>query len=192
MVRSVPSTTASRRAAPLPPQERRAAIIRAVLPLLVERGEAVTTRELAQTARVSEGTIFKVFADKDELLAAALEAALDPEPFERAVAGLDPSAGFEPQLVEATRLLQHRIVDVWRLVSVLGARHERPDGPLPDSPALTALFASHPSRLTVEPIAAARLLRALTLSLTHPVLAAEPLPAERIVEVLLHGIGARP
>lgn len=163
-----------------------------MLPLLIERGESVTTRELAQAAEVSEGTIFKVFADKDELLAAALEAAVDPEPFERAVAELDPADGFEPLLVAATRLLQHRIVDVWRLVSVLGTRHERPGGPLPDSPALAALFASHRSRLTVEPVEAARLLRALTLSLTHPMLTASPWPAERIVEVLLHGIGARP
>lgn len=185
----MPTTSSARRAAPLPASQRRAAIVEAVLPLLLERGEGVTSRELAQAAGVSEGTIFNVFSDKNELLAAALDAALDPAPFERAVAALDPTLSFEARLVEATRLLQHRVVDIWRLVSALGPRHHQPDRPLADSPALAALFAAEPGRVSVEPLAAARLLRALTLAMTHPKLAVEPLPPERIVEVLLHGIG---
>ena len=49
----------------MPPSERRAAIIRDVLPTLVERGVTVTTRQLASAAGVSEGTLFNVFADKE-------------------------------------------------------------------------------------------------------------------------------
>lgn len=181
-------TAAARRATPLPAEARRASIIAAIVPLLVEHGRSVTTRQLAQAAGVSEGTLFNVFTDKDELLSAALAAALDPEPFERAIGEIDPSAPFELRLVEATRIVQHRIVAIWHLVSSIGYGYDRLEGPLPDSPALTALFAAERHRLGLEPVEASRLLRALAVALTHPRLTPSPMSAERIVEVLLHGI----
>ena len=190
---SVATVTApSRRAAPLPPEERRAAVIAAVLPLLIEHGATVTTRQIATAAGVSEGTIFNVFADKDELISAALESAIDQAPFERAIAAIDRAQPFVEQLVEATELIQRRIVDIWRLVSQLGPHHLPPDHrPLPDSAALAALLADRPERLRTDPADAARLLRALALSLTHPMLAAEPRSAADIVDAFLHGYGAR-
>jgi len=186
------STTAApvtgRRAAPLPPHERRAAIIGAVLPLLIQHGSGVTTRQIATAAGVSEGTIFNVFADKDALLAAALEVAIDLTPFERAVTEISRSVPFEQRLVAATELTQRRIVDIWKLVSQLGPQHQpATHKPLPDSGALTALFAEEPGRLRIEPADAARFLRALTLSLTHPMMTAEPRTATEIVELFLRG-----
>jgi AcrR family transcriptional regulator len=181
----------ARRAAPLPAEERRAAIITAVLPLLIEHGASVTTRQIANAAGVSEGTIFNVFADKDELLAAALEVAIDQAPFEAAVSEIDPSAPFEQRLVLATELIQRRIVDIWKLVSQLGPHHHPADHkPLPDSQALAALLAAEPGRLRIDPADAARLLRALSLSLTHPMMTAEPRPAGNIVDLFLRGANA--
>ncbi len=66
------------RAAPLPPDERRAAILLAVRPVLLERGTAVTSRELAEAAGVAEGTLFRVFTDKVTLVREAILAAVDP------------------------------------------------------------------------------------------------------------------
>ncbi|HEY5664618.1 MAG TPA: TetR family transcriptional regulator [Ilumatobacter sp.] len=184
------TTETSRRAAPMPPGERRAAIIAAVLPLLVARGAAVTSREIAHAAGVSEGTVFNVFADKHELLAAAVEAAVDLGPFEQAVAAIDPAAPFERRLVLATELIQRRIVDIWKLISQLGPEGQPPDRrPLPDSRALADLFAADPKQVRLDPADAARLLRALTLSLTHPMLTAEPLDAAAIVDLFLRGAG---
>ena len=180
----------SKRASALPPEERRAAIIEAVRPLLVEHGESVTTKQIACAAGIAEGTIFRVFADKDELLDATLEAALDQETFEAALRAIDTDLSFEQQLVEATVLIQRRVVDVWTLLSHLGPkRQDQVRGPMTDSPALAEIFAARADRLRVDPTIAARHLRALTLSLTHPMIAAEAAEASDIVDTLLHGIG---
>ena len=67
-----------RRAAPLPPDERRTAILRAVRPVVLERGTRVTTKELAHAAQVAEGTLFRVFPDKTALVREVVLAAVDP------------------------------------------------------------------------------------------------------------------
>lgn len=174
----------------MPPDARRAAIVDAVLPVLVEHGDAVTTRQLAAAACVSEGTIFNVFSDKEELIRAAVETALDTEPFERAVTALDPDLSFEALLTEVVEITQRRIVDIWRLVSRLGPRFAPERGPMPASPALARRLGDHSAMLRIEPDEAARLLRALTLTLTHPQLTADPRAARDVVDVFLHGVGA--
>ena len=183
------ASTTSRRASALPPDERRAAIIAAVRPLLIEHGESVTTRQIACAAGVAEGTIFTVFADKGELLDAVLEAALDPAPLDKLLRDIDSALPYEQRLVEATELMQQRTVEVWRLISSLGnKRKDKARRSISESAGLAEIFASQPDRVRLEPAAAARTLRALTLALTHPLLSEEPVSAEEIVATVLHGI----
>jgi AcrR family transcriptional regulator len=180
----------SRRAVALPPDERRAAIVAATLPLLLDKGLAVTTRQIAGAAGVAEGTIFRVFPDKEAVVQATVDAAFDPAPTERALAAIDPDLPFEAQLTEAVGIVQRRLSDIWRLMSTVSARP--PTSP-PDSPALATLIAAHRDQVRLEPAAAARHLRALTLAVSHPALVGdEPLSAVAIVTLFLDGARARP
>ena len=181
-----------RRATALPPDERRSMIVAATLPLLLEHGDRVTSRQIAEAAGIAEGTVFRAFADKDELIVAVLEAAIDPQPLEQALAAIPPDLPFETTLEAAVVVMQQRVIDVWRVMSSVGTRfHEITRRPMADSDALVRIFESHRAEINVEPRVAARLLRALTLSTTHPMLADAPRSPDELVQLFLHGVAGK-
>jgi AcrR family transcriptional regulator len=176
----------------MPPEERRAAIVAATLPLLIEHGEAITTRQIADAAGIAEGTIFRAFPDKEALLDAVVEAALDTGPLDATLAEIDPSLDFEAGLRWTVEVLQRRAIELWRIMSSVGTRHhEKPRASRLVSEPMVAYFAAHPDRITVTPKEAAQLLRGLTMACTHPSLIEEPMAPTRIVDLFLTGAGAR-
>src|SRR3954470_1625595 len=181
-----------RRATALPPDERRSMIVAATLPLLLEHGDRVTSRQIAEAAGVAEGTIFRAFADKDEIIAAVVEAALDPAPLEAAVSAVPVDLSFEETLGAVIAIMQQRVIDIWRIVSSVRSQfHDMARRPISDSDALVTTFERFCGEITVEPVVAARLLRALTLSTTHPMLAGEPSAPDDLLHLFLHGIGRK-
>jgi AcrR family transcriptional regulator len=187
-----PIPAKAKRASALPPDERRSMIVAATLPLLLEHGDRVTSRQIAEAAGIAEGTIFRAFADKDEIIVAVIEAALDQAPLEAALTDIPPDIAFEDRLARAVVIMQQRVIDVWQVMSSVGTRfHEMTRRPMVDSDALVRMFESNRAAITVEPMVAARLLRALTLSTTHPMLAGEPRSPADLVQLFLHGVGGQ-
>jgi len=178
------------RAAALPLEERRSAIVAATLPLFLEHGVSVTTREIAQAAGIAEGTIFRVFDDKTALLDAVIDAALDPSPAERAIRAIDQSLSFEDRLVAAVEILRQRVLSVFHVLSAAsGTTRGTSTQRSADLPALTAIFESEAAHLSRAPADAARVLRGLTFASVHPAFGTdEPLTSQDIVAVLLDGI----
>lgn len=58
----------------MPVEERREMIATAAIPLFIEQGATVTTRQIADSLGIAEGTLFRAFGDKDALVRAVIEA----------------------------------------------------------------------------------------------------------------------
>lgn len=175
------------RAAPLPPSARRAAIVDAVVPLILRNGEMPTSRHIAAAAEVSEGTIFNVFDDKTDLLQAVVAAVLDPTRFEATIDGANRDQPFPDQLIFAIAEIQRRVVDVWRVLSIVPHEPLEPKRWEP-SPAITALLDRSDLALKFSPRRAAEVLRSLTLALTHPLMCDGPVEPSVIADIFLNGV----
>lgn len=183
----------------MPPEQRRAAIVEATIPLLEEHGQALTTRMVAEAAGVAEGTIFRVFDSLDDLIAATILEALSSERLSRRLAATDTGDTVESR----TRAALHAIEDYLRSVRVLflaahgataGAAHNAAHCARNELEARTAeldqwvvdLLEPHRDRFTLSLDAYASLLR--TLAFGHSSHFVSPsLSHDDIVQVALHG-----
>ncbi|HEX3492175.1 MAG TPA: TetR/AcrR family transcriptional regulator [Streptosporangiaceae bacterium] len=124
--------TTRRRAPGMSPEQRREMIVAAALPLVAEYGAKVTTSQVARVAGIGEATIFRVFADKEELLDAVLAEALRHNVVIREIASIPLEEPLADRLAEAAEALSAHLT---RLISVMGAlhtsgyRHERGERP---------------------------------------------------------------
>jgi AcrR family transcriptional regulator len=201
----------TRRAGRLPPDERRAAIVAACLPLVLRHGAGVSTRQIAEAADVAEGTIFRVFPDKEALLRAVTEKAFDPEPALRDLAEVDREQPLRDRLVAAVQILQRRLTGVFGLLDALGSAEppaeragsaqggaccRRPEPRAMNDAfraAIVDVVGPDQHRLRVPAEELAHVLRLLVVSGTHPrITDGRPLAADQIVAILLDGLGCRP
>jgi AcrR family transcriptional regulator len=188
------------------PGQRREMIVAAALPLVAEYGAKVTTSQVARVAGIGEATIFRVFADKEELLDAVLAEALRHEHAIREISSIPADEPLASRLAEAAEALGAHLS---RLVTVLGALHasgygqDRRERPGPEHMAareasiaeirgaISELFEPDQRSLRVPVEQAASMFLGLLFSRSRPG-ATGALPTAELVDTFLYGAVSRP
>lgn len=183
------------RARPMTPDDRREALVDVTIPLLHEHGRAVTTRQIADAAGVAEGTIFRVFESKDDLVTAAVEKALDLEPFLADLEAIDLDQPLRERLTDVCARLQERFRGIFALMTAIGmvgppkAHRHMEEGRRRAEKVMVAVVEPDADLLTCTPVQLVHLLRMLTFSGTHPHISdGHILTPEAIVATLLDGV----
>ncbi|WP_420176123.1 TetR/AcrR family transcriptional regulator [Luteococcus sp. OSA5] len=192
------------RAPALPPDERRAAIIAAARPLLLQYADRVTTRQVAEAAGIAEGTIFRAFENKDHLVQAVVESLMDPAETCRALDGISRTLPLEERCRLALAQLQEHVEQLSTVLTALvqatnghrepGRMHEcHQEGSRMLVAALARVLEPDADQLRCTPTEAASMLRSLAFATGHPHVGEAVLTdPERLTSLLLYGITQRP
>jgi AcrR family transcriptional regulator len=193
--------TPSTRAEPLPPEQRRAALIAATLPLVLRQGANVSTKQIAAACNVAEGTIFRVFRTKDELVDAAIASAFDPTSSVEELDQIDLSSSLVERLEQTVEILQRRFSRVIHLMDAIGSERSVQAGRDPETAAghrtqvvrkVADLIRPFEAELRLDALEAARRLWLFTFAGTHPrLLDGKPIDRSEIISTLLDGIRTR-
>ncbi|MGB3685002.1 MAG: TetR/AcrR family transcriptional regulator [Ornithinimicrobium sp.] len=178
-------------------EDRRCQLEAAAVSVLRERGLAATTREIAAAADVAEGTIFRVFDCKDDLVQAALVRAFDPAPLLRQISDIDPDAPLRVKVLALVTAHQSHLIGLFELMSAVGM--VRPPEQHHDKHAqgsrheqlhtrMLELITPDTDQLRVPPEQLLRVLRMLTFSGSNPHIShGELLTPDDITGIVLDG-----
>ncbi len=183
------------------PDDRRSAIVEVAIPLLQEHGAGLTTKQVAEAAGIAEGTLFRAFGTKDELVHACASTVFDTTELVARLRGIDRGQSLDDRLTEAvTVMLAHvgRIIGLMSTLHAAGAaplqRHEgtttprRPRMTDPDiDAAIVDVIGEDAASLRLAAVDVVNILAHLTLASAHPMFPARAMTAAEIVSVVLDG-----
>jgi len=181
------------------PEDRRASLVVATIPLLCKYGRKVTTRQIAEAAGVAEGTIFRAFKEKEDLIRDAIKAAFDPLPALAELDGIDRDTPLRERLVAVTDVLQRRLQRVFTLMMVLGMsepppeveRRRRTGAAAHESilARIAEILEPDEFQLRYSVAEVVRFLRLLTFSGSHPMITDNrTMTPQEIADLLLDGV----
>ncbi|GAB3032247.1 TetR/AcrR family transcriptional regulator [Parafrigoribacterium mesophilum] len=166
-------------------------IIDAVIPLLLDHGADVTSRQIADAAGVAEGTIFRAFGDKESLIRAAVDRYLESSPIRQPLTEINPDLALEDRIRAAVVILQARFRGVFRMVSILGEHpHPRSEHDKKNiAAAFSGVFEPDLEHLNIPPDRAAKLLRWICFASSLPPFNdGEYYTADELTEMVMYGI----
>lgn len=183
------------------PEARRAAIVEATIEAMREHEAMPTTRQIAQAAHIAEGTIFRVFATKEELRAAVVQRTFDPGQFLRQLSRIDAEQPLRDLLVDIVRVLHARLGATFKIMRALGL--SAPPGHIVSESAdqiradtasvLHQLLARHEGELALPAAEFVHIVRLLSFAGSHHEIAhGRTLTPEQTVDILLYGALRRP
>ncbi len=188
----------TKRASALSADDRRASILAAAVPLLRERGQAVTTKEIADAAGIAEGTVFRVFEDKQALIEAAFATFMDPTRVREQLRAIPADAPLEDKVRTIVVVLRARFKGVVGMMHALGmsgppkhipSNDERIRQRMITEGVTRELLAAHADELRVEPIEAVQLIRMLVFASEFPALNDGPqFTTDQLTDIILRGI----
>ena len=184
-------TDRTRRASPLSVEDRRAMIVDAVIPLLIEHGRGVTSRQIAESAGIAEGTIFRAFGDKESLVQAAIEKYLDPGELTAGLKSIDAGLPLEAKIRLIIELMQRRFEYVMGFMAALGEIRRPPvkNPPMQFVELITEVLRPDLDRLNVPPVQVAQYIRLVAFASTITEFnRGFEVDAETITSLIMNGI----
>lgn len=192
-----------RRAPGMNPEQRREMIIRTALPLVAELGTAVTTAQIARAAGIGEATIFRVFADKDELLDACVMEALRADHVLAEIAAIPLDQPLSARLTEAAATMEAHLARMGAVIAALHAtgrsgrgRHggaeaaaaglDRDAAQQQTLEAVAELFEPERDSLRLDPEQLASMFLGMLFTRSRPLAGTTP-TLEEFLQVFLHG-----
>ncbi|MCW4458362.1 TetR/AcrR family transcriptional regulator [Microbacterium sp. MPKO10] len=188
-------TTETRRARPMAPDQRREAILNAVIPLIFEHGPTVTSRQIAEAAGVAEGTLFRAFDDKDSIVRAAVDKYFEPEAFRERLRHIPRDQPLESKVRDIVTALRERFTGVVRLAGLVGDPRSAPQKEQRRvfAELVGEILAPDADDLTMPPERVGQMARMLAFAASIPAFNCEAdFDDDELTRVLLYGVTRRP
>jgi AcrR family transcriptional regulator len=189
------------------PEDRRQAIIEATTDLVLKHGPAASTRQIADACGIAEGTLFRVFESKDDILAAVVEHLLDPKVVIDEIEAVAPT----DSVADTVRALAAVIGDsTTRIRSVMMALHATQtdtdrrgnhhgprdknkffDDQAAVGAAMVRVLSSHEDELRVDPETSAAFIRTTVFAGNLPMVS-QPTDPHVFTDLLVHALVKEP
>lgn len=198
-----------RRAPAMSQEERRAAIVRSTLPLLIEHGGNVSTSQIAAAAGIAEGTVFRAFKDKQDLLIACMRAGMNSDEEVAVIESIGTDGPLADRLTRGVEAISGYLDRVWAIGQAMrtggvspddmrkrmhGDDEDREPGPPPEmlrvTQAIGGLFDEATDNLRVDAERATRMLLGLVFSnrMQGQGFGTTTDDPAQIVDLFLHGV----
>ena len=189
------------------PDDRRQAIIAATTDLVLEHGPAATTRQIADACGIAEGTLFRVFESKDDILAAVVESLLDPKFVIDEIEAIGPTGNATDTVRSLAAVIRESTTRIRSVMMALHTAQNDTDrrgnhhGPRDKNKffddqaaigeAMAEVLSAHTDELRVDPGTAAAFIRMTVFAGNLPIVS-QPTDPQVFTDLLVHALVKEP